>query len=93
MRRLAVLFAAAGIISCAASPEPDLLAEREYFGTLEPFASEAVYFLLTDRFVDGDPSNNHEDQGGPNPDTRTFDRPLQVPGYEEAKIGYLGGDF
>ena len=93
MRRLAVLFAAAGIISCAASPEPDLLAEREYFGTLEPFASEAVYFLLTDRFVDGDPSNNHEDQGGPNPDTRTFDRPLQVPGYEEANIGYLGGDF
>ena len=65
---------------------------REFHGTLEPFASEAVYFLLTDRFVDGDPHNNFPEQGG-GPDTRTFDRPLQVPGYEPANIGYLGGDF
>ena len=66
---------------------------RDYYGTREPFASEAVYFLLTDRFVDGDPSNNHVDQGGPDPERRTFDRPMQVPGYAEANIGYLGGDF
>ena len=45
------------------------------------------------RFVDGDPSNNHPDQGGENPATRTFDRPMQVPGYAPANIGYLGGDF
>lgn len=74
-------------------PAPDEGArQREYYGTLEPFASEAVYFLLTDRFVDGDPHNNFPEQGG-GPDTRTFDRPLQVPGYEPANIGYLGGDL
>ncbi|MGB5447934.1 MAG: hypothetical protein WBM80_03325, partial [Woeseiaceae bacterium] len=39
-------------------PPPD------YYGTLEPFASEAVYFIVTDRFVDGDPGNNFPDQGG-----------------------------
>ena len=33
--------------------------QREYYGTLEPFAAEAVYFVVTDRFVDGDPGNNH----------------------------------
>ncbi len=36
-------------------------------GTTTPFASEAVYFVVTDRFVDGDPSNNHEEQGGDHP--------------------------
>ena len=39
----------------------------------EPFAAEAVYFVLTDRFVNGDPANDQRDQGGEN---RTFDRPL-----------------
>ena len=34
------------------------------YGTAEPFAAEAVYFVLTDRFVNGDPSNDHRDQGG-----------------------------
>ena len=66
-------------------------AMAEYYGTLEPFAAEAVYFLLTDRFVDGDPSNNHEDQGGSA--LHTFDRPLQREGSPPANIGYLGGDF
>ncbi len=64
---------------------------RSYAGTLEPFASEAVYFVLTDRFVDGDPGNNHADQGGP--DLHTFDRPLTEEGRIVANIGYLGGDF
>jgi glycosidase len=62
----------------------------DYYGTTEPFASEAVYFVLTDRFVDGDPANNHEDQGGEN---RTFDRPLSAPNGNTDNIGYLGGDF
>ena len=88
-----LLVVTAGLASCKASVDEEHVAGREYFGTLEPFASEAVYFLLTDRFVDGDPSNNHPDQGGENPETRTFDRPMQVPGYEPANIGYLGGDF
>ncbi|MCP2835082.1 alpha-amylase family glycosyl hydrolase, partial [Salmonella enterica] len=41
--------------------------------------------------VNGDPSNDHRDQGGAN---RTFDRP--VPGGPPGRsdnIGYLGGDF
>ncbi|MFN3310857.1 MAG: hypothetical protein ACK40R_04005, partial [Thermomonas sp.] len=36
----------------------------DYYGTLEPFAREAVYFVMTDRFVNGDPGNDHRDQGG-----------------------------
>ncbi|WP_264755993.1 alpha-amylase family glycosyl hydrolase, partial [Klebsiella pneumoniae] len=55
------------------------------------FASEAIYFLLTDRFVDGDPNNNQVDQGEPN--FRTFDRYLPGPDGQHANIGYLGGDF
>lgn len=94
MKKFVLLFVATiSLASCESSVDPDLAPQREYFGTLEPFASEAVYFLLTDRFVDGDPSNNHPDQGGKDPATRTFDRPMQVPGYEPANIGYLGGDF
>ena len=62
-----------------------------FYGTTEPFAKEAVYFVLTDRFVNGDPSNDHRDQGGKNP---TFDR--ATPGAPEGQtdnVGYLGGDF
>lgn len=63
----------------------------DYYGTLEPFASENVYFIVTDRFVDGDPANNQLDQGGP--ELGTFDRPIQLEGLPPANIGYLGGDF
>ena len=45
----------------------------DYYGTQEPFAKEAVYFVVTDRFVNGDPSNDQRDQGGPDPARRTFD--------------------
>ena len=61
-----------------------------YCGTTEPFASEAVYFVLTDRFVNGDPANDHREQGGAN---RTFDRPLTGANGMPDNIGYLGGDF
>ena len=60
------------------------------YGTLNPYASEAIYFLLTDRFVDGDPSNNQQNQGGKYP---SFDRPLKGEDGQEANVGYLGGDF
>ncbi|MEL7312107.1 MAG: alpha-amylase family glycosyl hydrolase, partial [Pseudomonadota bacterium] len=63
---------------------------QSFIGTDEPFASEAVYFLLTDRFVDGDPSNNYPTQGGAQ---HTFDRPIMNPEGQSANIGYLGGDF
>ncbi len=62
----------------------------DYYGTLEPFVANAVYFVLTDRFVDGDPGNNQVEQGG---QWHTFDRPLRHDGSSEANIGYLGGDF
>lgn len=91
MKRLFVVACISLLAGCGKGPGADATV-REYYGTLEPFASEAVYFLLTDRFVDGDPSNNFPEQGG-GPETRTFDRELQVPGYAPANIGYLGGDF
>jgi cyclomaltodextrin glucanotransferase len=65
-------------------------ASAQYYGTLEPFASEAVYFVMTDRFVNGDPANDHRQQGGAN---RTFDRPLMTKTGVPDNIGYLGGDF
>jgi cyclomaltodextrin glucanotransferase len=63
---------------------------NHYYGTLEPFVSEAVYQVLTDRFVDGDPDNNHEDQGGTRP---TWKLRLDGPSGEVAYAGYTGGDF
>ena len=66
----------------------------EYVGTTEPLAANAVYFVLTDRFVNGDPSNDHRDQGGNDPALRTFDRPVSgAPAGRTDNVGYLGGDF
>jgi cyclomaltodextrin glucanotransferase len=66
----------------------------ELHGTLEPFARDAVYFVLTDRFVNGDPANDQRAQGGPDPATRTFDRPTPgAPAGQSDNVGYLGGDF
>ena len=63
----------------------------EFYGTTEPFASESVYFVMTDRFVNGDPSNDHREQGGKH---RTFDVPTPgAPAGETDNIGYMGGDF
>ena len=65
------------------------------YGTLEPFAQEAVYFALTDRFVDGDKSNNYPQQGKDWGDGSwgTFNRELPGPNGQTANVGYLGGDF
>lgn len=78
-------------LSFALSVSPALAVERpDYVGTREPFASQAVYFVVTDRFVNGDPSNDHRDQGGAHP---TFDIPVPCPDKVDGNIGYLGGDF
>jgi cyclomaltodextrin glucanotransferase len=61
-----------------------------YYGTLEPFAAESVYFVVTDRFVNGDPDNDFRDQGGA---LGSFDIPLTCPDGVVDNIGYLGGDF
>lgn len=62
----------------------------EVYGTDNNYAKEAIYFLLTDRFVDGDSSNNQELQGGEFP---TFNKPLIGENGQQANVGYLGGDF
>lgn len=74
----------------AAPPAGTAIATLEVYGTIEPFAANAVYFLVTDRFVNGDPTNDHRDQGGKH---RTFDIPVPGPNGQSANIGYLGGDF
>ncbi|MEL6301519.1 MAG: alpha-amylase family glycosyl hydrolase [Pseudomonadota bacterium] len=82
------LAASCSLVACAAE---QTLAPESFYGTLEPFASEAVYFVVTDRFVDGDQSNNQLSQGEGK--TTTFNRPIQLDGEPQANIGYLGGDF
>jgi len=65
-------------------------ANQSFYGTTLPFASEAVYFLMTDRFVDGDSTNNQVDQGGKYP---TFQQPIISKEGKKAYVGYMGGDF
>ncbi|MEO0573972.1 MAG: alpha-amylase family glycosyl hydrolase [Pseudomonadota bacterium] len=86
-RHVIVLCLVFGWISgCAGAPtQPE-----RFIGTELPFASDAVYFVVTDRFVDGDPLNNYEAQGG---EFATFDRPVAHPDGGHGNIGYLGGDF
>ena len=90
-----VLLAALLLAACSGKPaDPPAAAAvpaaAQVHGTLEPFASEAIYFVLTDRFVNGDPSNDQRDQGGAHP---TFDLPLPPCDGQAGNIGYLGGDF
>ncbi len=88
---------AAGLVlaGCASAPPAAVSntappSRSAYYGTLEPFAREAVYFVVTDRFVNGDPGNDQRDQGGA---LRTFDIPLPPCNGVAGNIGYLGGDF
>jgi cyclomaltodextrin glucanotransferase len=69
---------------------PTKLQQHSFYGTKNDYASQAIYFLMTDRFVDGDASNNHENQGGEFP---TFDVKLVGENGAHANVGYLGGDF
>lgn len=85
-----LITASGALLLGACASQPDSSTRAHYYGTQEAFAEEAIYFLLTDRFVDGDPSNNHESQGGAFP---TFDQPMFGPGGKEANVGYMGGDF
>lgn len=80
--------------ACANAPKPasDIAAPVAdvFYGTLEPFASESIYFVVTDRFVNGDPGNDQREQGGAH---ATFDVRIPGPNGESDNIGYLGGDF
>ena len=64
----------------------------EAYGTLEPFAENSIYFVLTDRFVNGDTSNDYRDQGK-SVGLGTWDRPMNGTNGGTDNIGYLGGDF
>jgi cyclomaltodextrin glucanotransferase len=83
---------AGALTGCGSAPEREPVAMKgtPVYGTTEPFASEAIYFVVTDRFVNGDATNDQRDQGGSH---RTFDVPIAGPDGETDNIGYLGGDF
>ncbi|TYT27232.1 cyclomaltodextrin glucanotransferase [Luteimonas viscosa] len=89
MRAVLLLILSLLLPACADADRPAPTVADAY-GTLEPFASEAVYFVVTDRFVNGDPSNDQRNQGG---ERRTFDLPLEPCDGVAGNIGYLGGDF
>ncbi|MGY4517441.1 alpha-amylase family glycosyl hydrolase [Lysobacter sp. HA18] len=92
MRVLALTLAIAAALPAAAQNRDTQIAQRQFVGTAEPFASDAIYFLMTDRFVNGDPSNDHREQGGKL--LHTFDRPTPgAPKGHSDNIGYMGGDF
>ncbi len=65
IRRTSIATAIAlSLTGCAATQTDDAAQTKpEFYGTTEPFTAEAVYFVMTDRFVDGDPNNNYEEQG------------------------------
>jgi len=95
--RTAVALTVAGIFctACTSTSAPKIGSTEntdnfDVVGTSNPFASEAVYFVVTDRFVDGDPNNNHESQGGKHP---TWQLPLEGPDDKKAYVGYMGGDL
>ena len=70
MRKLFTLGAVASAVilgGCQTTDSTMNAPVAHIYGTQEPFAKEAVYFVMTDRFVDGDPRNNFEQQGGDHP--------------------------
>ncbi len=91
---LAIITASLGLTACQTTQAPSTTSQKntvtEFYGTKEAFAKEAVYFIMTDRFVDGDPNNNYPEQGG---DFPTFGGRLDGPDGKFANVGYMGGDF
>lgn len=91
LSRLSVFVGSACLLSCqSVQHSENVESPIDFYGTQHPFAAEAIYFVMTDRFVDGDPSNNFPEQGGDYP---TFDIPLVFEDGREANVGYLGGDL
>ncbi|QJR82541.1 cyclomaltodextrin glucanotransferase [Alteromonas pelagimontana] len=82
----------ASVISgCAGTDRTSVTtASQAFYGTKEPFTAQAIYFVMTDRFVDGDSQNNYPDQGGEHP---TWQLELQGPDGKSANVGYMGGDL
>jgi cyclomaltodextrin glucanotransferase len=81
-RHLPTLLAGLLAASAAAAQQPaSALPANIFVGTTEPMAAHAVYFVMTDRFVNGDASNDHREQGLP--DHGTWGGP--VPGAPPGK--------
>lgn len=68
---IAVALSGLLVVGCASTTvdktTSSVAQSQNIVGTTTPFASEAVYFVVTDRFVDGDKANNHENQGAITP--------------------------
>ena len=93
-KRTAIAMAMATLLTAACTNSNNATSKADVnqtiVGTTTPFAREAIYFVVTDRFVDGDKSNNFEDQGGDYP---TWRLPLEGPEGKKAFVGYMGGDL
>jgi len=70
------------------SPDTSL----ELYGTTHEFAEENIYFVVTDRFVNGNTGNDHRDQGRES-GRPTWELRMAGSGGQYANIGYMGGDF
>jgi alpha-amylase len=71
-------------LAASAPPTGDELAELSKPPVRSSIASERIYFVMTDRYANGDPSN---DRGG-------LTGPRSVTGYDPADPGWFhGGDF
>ena len=94
LRPLSALLVGLLAASAAAAQQPASAppSPGSFVGTTEPMAAHAVYFVMTDRFVNGDPSNDHREQGLPDHGTWGGPVPGAPPGREDY-VGYLGGDF
>jgi len=92
LNRLSVaILMSSSLLACASQQATTKAQSTNFYGTQNDYASEQIYFLLTDRFVDGDKSNNFPQQGGET--WFTFNRPLVGENGESANVGYMGGDF
>ncbi|MGA1839068.1 MAG: alpha amylase N-terminal ig-like domain-containing protein [bacterium] len=65
---------------------------KEFYGTTNGFAGENIYFVITDRFVNGNTENDHRDQGRAS-SYPTWELKMTGDGGQYANIGYMGGDF
>ena len=85
---MSTLLKASASIGLAVALASTQVQANDYYGTLQPFAKESIYFLMTDRFVNGDTTNDFRDQGC---DVRcSWEQ--KINGVDAYK-GYLFGDF